>query len=170
MPIPLRMLSLAPLPILFLVLLLGGCATGPSPNLYMLDVPFTSQLAGIEKGLAVGIGPLEMPHYLDRPQIITRAGVNRLQASEAQVWAEPIEDSTSRVLVVTIARALNSNRVYRLPQRVRTTLDWRVTIDVGRFDGTIGGDVLLAARWSLYRGDDKDVSLTRVSIVEEAVA
>lgn len=152
------------------ILLLGGCATGPSPNLYMLDLPFTAQMAGIEKGLAVGIGPLELPQYLDRPQIITRAGVNRLQATEAHVWAEPIKNSASRVLVVTIARALDSNRIYLLPQRVRTTLDWRVAIDVGRFDGAIGGDVLLAARWSVYRNDEKNVRLTRVSIVEEAVA
>ncbi|MFT5173746.1 MAG: putative lipoprotein YmbA [Gammaproteobacteria bacterium] len=166
---PMRMLSQALLTILLPILLLGGCTTGPPPNLYMLDLPFTAQMAGLEKGLAVGIGPLELPQYLDRPQIITRAGVNRLQAAEAHIWAEPIKDSALRVLVVTIARALDSNRIYLLPRRVRTTLDWRVAIDVGRFDGAIGGDVLLAARWSLYRGDEKDVSLTRVSIVEEAV-
>ena len=156
------------LPLLF-SFLAGGCAKGPPPNLYMLDLPFGTELAGIEKGIAVGVGPVELPQYLDRPQIITRDGTYRLQASDAHVWAEPIKSSASRVLVVTIAAALDSNRVYIIPTRTRTPLDWRVTIDVGRFDGAIGGEVLLAVRWSLFRGDDKNVALTRVSIVEEPV-
>ncbi len=152
-----------------LSLLLAGCAKAPAPDLYMLDLPFGAQMIGIEKGIAVGIGPVEFPQYLDRPQIITRDGVHHLQASEAHVWAEPIKNSASRVLVVTMAEALGSNRIYQLPQRVRTPLEWRVGIDVGRFDGMTGGAVLLAVRWSLYRGDDKDVTLSRVSVIEEKV-
>ena len=157
------------LPMLVLPVLLAGCAKGPPPSLYMLDLPFSTKMAGIEKGVAVGVGPVEFPQYLDRPQIITRDGVHRLQASEAHVWAEPVKISASRVLVVTIAAALSSNRIYLMPRRVRTALDWRVMIDVGRFDGAIGGDVLLAVRWSLYRGEDKEVSLSRVSIIDEPV-
>lgn len=155
--------------ILCTVLLLSGCTKGPAPRLYMLDLPFSAEMAGIEKGVAVGIEPIELPQYLDRPQIITRDGIVHLQASEAHVWAEPIKDSASRVLVVTLASELDSNRLYLLPRRTRTTLDWRVAIDVGRFDGAIDGEILLAVRWSLYRGNDKDPSLTRVSIVEESV-
>ena len=152
------------------MLLLAGCARGPAPSLYMLDLPFAAEMAGIEKGIAVGIGPVEFPQYLDRPQIITRDGANRLFASEAHVWAEPIKSSASRVLAVTIAGRLDSNRVYLVPRRVRTPLDWRAEIDVGRFDGSLGGNVLLAVRWSLYRGEDKAVVLSRVSVIEEAVA
>ena len=158
------------LPVMLPAMVLGGCAKGPAPSLYMLDRPFSAEMAGIEKGVAVGIGPLEMPQYLDRPQIITRDGVNRLHASDAHVWAEPIKNSASRVLVVTIAAALDSNRIFLIPRRVRTALDWRTEIDVGRFDGAIGGKVLLAVRWSLYRGNGGDLVLTRVSIIEESVA
>ena len=149
-------------------LLLGGCAKGPAPNLYMLDQPFFAEMAGIEKGIAVGVGPIELPQYLDRPQIITRDGVNRLYASDAHVWAEPIKNSASRVLAVTIAAELDSNRVYVLPRRVRTALDWRVEIDVGRFDSNIKGNVLLAARWTLFRGMESDLAASQVSIIEES--
>jgi uncharacterized lipoprotein YmbA len=135
----------------------------------MLDQPFFAEMAGIEKGIAVGVGPIELPQYLDRPQIITRDGVNRLHASDAHVWAEPIKNSASRVLAVTIAAQLDSNRIYVLPRRVRTVLDWRVEIDVGRFDGNIDGNVLLAVRWSLFRGDKPDLVASRVSIIEESV-
>ena len=95
----------------FSLLLLAGCAKGPAPDLYMLDLPFGAEMAGIEKGVAVGVGPVEFPQYLDRPQIITRDGVHRLQVSDAHLWAEPVKNSAPRVLVVTIAEALGSNRI-----------------------------------------------------------
>jgi uncharacterized lipoprotein YmbA len=71
------------------------------------------------------------------------------------------------VIMVTVATRLNSNRVYIHPARRRTILDWRVSIDVGRFDGVLGGTVRLGARWTLHRGGGDDVVLSRVSIVEE---
>ena len=37
---------------------------------------------------------------------------------------------------------------------------------IARFDGSLGGDTRLTARWTLYRGDDKPL-LTKVSIVTE---
>ena len=39
-------------------------------------------------------------------------------------------------------------------------------IDIPRFDGRLGGEALLVARWTLYDRDDKDL-LTKVSIIKE---
>ncbi len=144
--------------------LMAGCATTPPPSLYLLDFPAQPELAGIEHGLAVGIGPVELPKYLDRPQIVTRAGGNRLRTSESHQWAEPLKDSISRVLVVEVGRRLDSNRVYVLPRRVRTPLDWRVDLDIGRFDGAPDTEAVLAARWSLFQGEGKEPVSTRVTV------
>jgi uncharacterized lipoprotein YmbA len=45
--------------------------------------------------------------------------------------------------------------------------EFRVEIDIPRFDGRLGGDVLLVARWTLYGRDEKPL-LTKVSIITEA--
>ena len=45
-------------------------------------------------------------------------------------------------------------------------LEFRVEIDVPRFDGRLGGDALLSARWTLY-GRDENALVTKVSIIRE---
>jgi uncharacterized lipoprotein YmbA len=47
-------------------------------------------------------------------------------------------------------------------------LEYRIALDIPRFDGVLGGDVQLVARWTLYKGRGEDALLTRVSIITEA--
>ena len=149
------------------LLSIAGCATGPPPTFYLLDWGATDQLPGVERGIAVGVGPIEIPEYLNRPQIVTRATRNKLDLSESHQWAEPLKDSVSRVIAVNLAQALDTNRVYILPRRQRTPLDYKVSIDVARFDGSVGGDAVLGVRWTLFGKDGKEMLLTKVSIITE---
>jgi uncharacterized lipoprotein YmbA len=41
-------------------------------------------------------------------------------------------------------------------------------VDIPRFDGTLGGDAQLVARWTLYKGRGENALLTRVTIIAEA--
>lgn len=149
---------------------LAGCAASPSPELYVLDRLPQPAVAGEARGVGVGVVPLELPQYLDRPQIVTRDGVNRLDASQAHVWAEPLAASATRVLIASIGAGLESNRVYRLPLRAREALDWRLAVDVTHFDGVLGETAVLAARWSLYRGDEQAARTTRTAVIEQRTA
>ncbi len=144
-----------------------GCTKTPPPTFYQLEEPASTQLAGVERGLAIGVGPLTVAAYLDRPQIVTRATAHRLALSEANIWAEPLKESILRVIAVNLSNMLETNRVFRVPRRDRAIpLAFRVAVGIARFDGTLGGDTRLTARWTLYRGDDKPL-LTKVSIVSE---
>jgi uncharacterized lipoprotein YmbA len=145
----------------------AGCAKTPPPTFYQLEEPAAEQLAGVERGMAIGIGPLTVAAYLDRPQIVTRATAHKLKLSEANMWAEPLKESILRVIAVNLSNMLDTNRVFRVPRRDRAIpLAFRVAVVIARFDGTLGGDARLTARWTLYRGDDKPL-LTKVSIVSE---
>ena len=55
---------------------------------------------------------------------------------------------------MSIAEALGSNRVYLLPQRVRTPLEWRVGVDVGRFDGAHAGHMKIVAPHRVQADED----------------
>jgi len=150
-----------------LLVLVVGCARTPPPSFFLLDFPVDEQLVGVERGLAIGIGPINLPQYLDRPQIVTRGTGNEVKLSEANQWAEPLKASISRVLVVNLGRRLKTNRVYAVPQRRRTPLDYQVSVDFGRFDGSPGEDVVLATRWSLFGKDGKGLLYTGVTIIRE---
>ncbi|MGR8921894.1 MAG: PqiC family protein [Gammaproteobacteria bacterium] len=149
---------------------LAGCARTPTPALYVLDARPTPALSGAASGIVVGLAPLELPQYLDRPQIVTRDGANRLDASQAHVWAEPLVASATRVLISSIGAALESDRVYRLPRRMRAPMDWRVDVEISHFDGMLGETAVLAARWELYPGGAEAPLLSRGTLVEQPLA
>jgi len=149
------------------LLAVAGCAKSSPPTFYQLEEPASAQLAGLERGLAIGVGPLSVPAYLDRPQIVTRATAHRLELSEGNVWVEPLKESVLRVIAVNLSNMLDTNRVFRFPRRDRAVpLAFRVAVGIARFDGTLGGEAHLTARWTLYRGTDKPL-LTKVTIIDE---
>jgi uncharacterized lipoprotein YmbA len=153
------------------LLTLGGCAAkGPPPTMYVLDSAAPTLLPTFEKGLVVGLGPVEVAPYLNRNQIVTRETSSRLELSEQHQWAEPLKDGFSRVLLVNLGVSLNSNQVYILPLRKRRALDYEVPVDILRFDGELGKVAIVGARWSVVDGKADRILKTQVSIIREPVA
>ena len=150
------------------VLLVGvGCTTTPPPTFYQLDEPANTMLSGLMRGVAIGVGPVNLAAYLDRPQIVTRATDHKLNLSEFNRWAEPLKESVTRVIGVNLSNLLETTRIYRITRRNKAIpLDFRIELDIPSFDGKLGGDTLLVARWSLY-GSDENALLTKVSIIRE---
>ena len=146
----------------------AGCATTPPPTFYQLEEPASTQLSGLERGIAIGVGPVNLASYLDRSQIVTRAAAHTLELSEFNVWAEPLTASISRVIAVNLSNMLQTTRVFLLPRRdTAIPLAYSVTLDIPRFDGRLGGEALLVARWTLYDPEEKAL-VTRVSIIAES--
>lgn len=149
------------------VLTIAGCATTPPPTYFQLEEPANVQLSGVERGIAVGVGPLSLPAYLDRPHIVTRATEHRLELSDFNRWAEPLKDSMLRVIAVNLSNQLETTRVFALPRRRPVVpIEFKVEINVARFDGSLGGEVMLVARWILLGKEDQLIS-TKVSIIRE---
>ena len=60
---------------------LAGCAGGKMPRLYVLTPIGAVEATRDAGGPAIGVGPVVMPQYLDRPEIVTSAG-SRLQFAD----------------------------------------------------------------------------------------
>ena len=117
----------------------------------------------------VGVGPVTLPPYLDRPQLVTRAGGNRVVLADIDSWVEPLEGMFARVLGENLALLLGTDDVLMLPQRRDVTLDRQVEVDVTRFDVDAAGNAVLDARWWVYgRGGDKLLRSGRSTITEPA--
>ncbi|NIM74313.1 MAG: hypothetical protein GTO67_00395 [Gammaproteobacteria bacterium] len=158
----------SPLLILLAALVaMTACATSPSPDFYVLHAPAAESLVGVERGVSVGVGPIELPAHLNRSQIVTRATPYRLDLSESHQWAEPLKESVPRVIAVNLSRMLESNRVFVVPRRQTMSLDFQVSVDVARFDGMLGEEVMLDARWTLYGQNSREPLLNRITLVTE---
>jgi len=99
--------------------------------------------------MSVGVGPVALAGYLDRPQIVTRPSADSIDLAEFDQWGEPLRDGISRVLAEDLSRQLPAARISVFPSRGLARIRYRVEVDVTRFDGPAGGATTLEARWRI---------------------
>lgn len=121
------------------------------------------------QGVAVAVGAVTLPAYLDRPQVVTRSGVYAVDLAEFDRWSEPLQDMVPRVIAENLSVLLGSDQVYLSPRRALPGLNHQVDIAIDRFDLDDQDRVVLAARWDLIeRSRDEVVSSRKVTITEAA--
>ena len=168
---PLRSTMLVAL-VITLVITCAGCSTpSASERFYALSDGSTSSsvpAAATSTSSALSgivISAVTVPELVDRPQIVTRDGANRVNVAEQQLWAEPLKNGIGRLLAVRLAKTLadagRPARVAAYPQASIANPDLRVTIDVLRFDAVPGGEAVVDALWSVRRTSDASVRTGR---------
>jgi hypothetical protein len=130
--------------------LLTSCATPPT-HFYQLEAastpPVTSNTTA--KKTLIGIGPLSIPALVDRKQIVTRSENNAIQLAEFHQWATPLQDNVMTVLSKNIAAQQSNAIVRNYPWSVYGEMDYRVIIDISRFDSQLGKSATLEASWAI---------------------
>jgi uncharacterized lipoprotein YmbA len=146
------------------VLPLGFAACRSEPTNFYLLTPVQHADDGSDTQAAVGpwigVGPIEVPHYLDRPQIVLHATSGTLTLGEFDRWAEPLQDGISRVLGENLAVLLPTNRITIFPWRRVAAIDYQVVIQLIAFGADAEANVFLAARWTVM-GPGGNVELLR---------
>ncbi len=117
----------------------------------------------------VQLRAVDMPKYLDRSAIVTREsnGV-RLQLASFDSWAESLDSGTKRVISEVLTPLFFEKEVLLLPLDDESMGPWQIFIQVQRFDGTIGQDVVLDARWTVR--DYRDNILLSGAFVDKVPA
>jgi len=160
--------------LLLLVFLLGACSSTPPVAYYTLNtLPEMQQeipAAVMDDTLAIGVGPVEFPKFLDRPQIVTRKSQNQIEISEFHRWAGSFPGDFSRVLAKNISILLPSDRVAVYPWGEQFSPTYRVKLDVEQFDGQLGERVVLDVTWMVTDQEGTKKLLVRKSLIEEPVS
>ena len=154
--------------LLGLMALLAGCATTKPTNFYTLSRTTEPEVAKLPAtGLVIGLGPLTIPQYLDRPDIVTREGANQMRLAEFDKWAESLEPLLTRIMAEDLYSLLDASDVIPIPQRGDVALDRVVEVDINRFDADASGQVVLDARWRIYKGDNETLLASGRSMITE---
>lgn len=158
---------------LLIVVLCYGCqSVGTAVDYYTLQSSREAVKPAENKQLSqwvVGLGPLELPDYLDRFEIITRTSPNRLDINEGHRWAGPLKSEITRILAADLERLTGVNHVAVFPWTTSTEPDLRFRIKIHTFEGRPGGTVKLKASWSLTPAQSQSPALRRVTHIEEQV-
>lgn len=138
------------------LVLLAGCSS-PATRFYVLSARPTQAPMNLGQEVAIGVGPVELPDYLDRPQIVTRSGQNELKLADFDHWGESLKDNTTEVLAENLAALLGSKKISLYPWKRSTWVNYQVTVKIIRFDRTETGETVLFTRWSILNNEGKEV-------------
>ncbi|MFO8240190.1 MAG: PqiC family protein [Dissulfuribacterales bacterium] len=151
-----------------------GCAGTPATRFFVLSsITATEKVKDLEdeRCLAIGIGPVRIPEYLNRPEIVTGVTSNEVRMDEFAKWAEPLEDNIQRALAENLLSLLCIRAIDIFPHRGHISLDCWIDVQVIDMNGIPGETALLDISWSIYDGTDERKSplLTkRSSYIEPA--
>lgn len=147
----------------------AGCSTPTaSEHFYTLSDGSSSAPASSAPAVATSdalpgivISAVTVPELVDRSQIVTRDGANRVNVAEQHLWAEPLKNGIGRVLAVRLAKTLadagRPAQVAAYPQTSIASPAYRITIDVQRFDAMPGGEAVIDVLWSVRRTSDDSI-------------
>ena len=155
------------LSVVLIAAMLAGCGSSPKSSFYTLSA------GGVPKETAtttytIAIASVMVPDVVDRPQLVTRTGVNELTINEFARWGEPLRGEIPRVIAADLARELDGAFVSIYPHSVTGSADFRLQLDVRRFDSALGEAATVEVVWTLR--PLKGAGVNGRSIAREATA
>jgi len=136
---------------------LPGCGSSPKETYYTLsaDAAVNGAIpASGESAYTIAVGAITLPEVVDRPQFVLRASPNEVTIVELHRWAGPLKSEIPRIIADNLAADLNVKRVAAYPQNAGENADYRVLVDIQRFDSTLGESVTIDALWTVKRVSD----------------
>lgn len=132
-------------------LLLGACSTSPPSRFYTLSALEPEAASSSGSAVLLGLGPLRMPEYLNRSQIVTRGSDAAILIDEFVRWSEPLALAMPRILAANVDNLLPDTGVVVFPYEpfIREQLDYRLVGDINRFDTDRQGRVVLDVQWAV---------------------
>lgn len=153
----------------FIASLLGGCSgISPPAHFYILQPNLTTASVANAEMVSIGLGPIELPDILDRPQIIVRTNSYSVDRAEFHLWAGELRDNILRMMALQFMHDLGTDHVAIYPWPRSRLLDYQVRIDILRFDGKLGGMANLQGTWTLIDGEGRNELKTRSFSLSEA--
>lgn len=138
----------------FFLLSLGaaGCTgflprTAPSSFYVLHEVRHAPPSAPLP--IALGVGPVQLPAYLDRPEIATRASATEIKYAATHRWASNLQPAVTSVLMINLGNRIGSDRITAFPFELGLPRDYDVTVDFFRFEPTATGQILIEGLWRI---------------------
>ena len=143
--------------IIAFLLLTAGCFGGYSEasKFYTLksitDVPAVSS-----KKMIIGINEIELPEYIDRPQIVSATkGSSEVKISETNRWSESLDTLIQRTITTDISAYLPQAVVKE--KTINERFNASVSVQITRLDMIADDSALLEAWWYILDHSGKTV-------------
>jgi uncharacterized protein len=148
-----------------LAFMIAGCFGSPQTRYYSL-VPIPSPPAGAASVQPLVVIRVTIPAVLDRESIVEWSGAERLEISNQNRWAAPLDGMMQRVLAEDLRQRL-PGEVLLPGDPVSANDSWGLVLNVQHFAAdTQSQQVALVADWSLIDPKTHAVIITRSQSLE----
>ena len=128
-----------------LLCLLTACGGGQQYFRLRADSPAPLTASGP----VVGIGPVTLPGYVDRAELVFQSNDYQFQVPANVHWAGTLSENFTRTLASDVGARLGSGNVLPYPFPAGTKPRVQVSVSVQLFHAVSGGDAVLEAAWQL---------------------
>jgi uncharacterized lipoprotein YmbA len=125
-----------------------GCSTAPARFYALSSTAAADGTPAIPARIAVG--PVTIPASVDQPEFVVQVAANQVQVDEFNRWVSPLGDGIARTVAGDLAVLLGTPEVASAGL-ADFTPDYRVTIDVQRFESVQGQAATLEAVWTVRK-------------------
>jgi len=137
--------------------LLAACsvlAPRPDPSRFFTLTPIADGGAPSSaplRGRVLGIGPITLPQYLDRPELVVRVGPNEVRKAVFDYWAGSLQKQFAATLSQNLQVLLGPSSIVPHPWYAGSPPDLAVEVDVVEFERGPDGQAHLDARWRIRK-------------------
>ena len=128
---------------------LTGCMTSAPTHHYTLTALAPPPPPGLETERTLGVGPLRLPLHLRQSALVRRTSAYRVTYGDFDLWADPVEDGVTEILMENLARLTGARRVVRHPWRPNEAPDRQLALEITAFELAADGQAELTARWEI---------------------
>lgn len=138
---------------------LGACANAPAPTFHsLMPAPAVAAPRIASTGsLAWEVLPVTVPAQVDQPQWVVHSVDGSLAVLEQQRWIAPLAGEIGAAVADRLTRIVGAPAA---AGSVVPGQQWRIRIEVQRFDSVPGRETRLEARWSLRSAVDGGLMLS----------
>ncbi|MFA5276231.1 MAG: PqiC family protein [Candidatus Omnitrophota bacterium] len=157
------------------VFLLGGCVSvpnSPNPRFYMLkalDKSEVSNKLNLSPDVIIAVGPVKIPEYQNRPQIVTQDRNKMLEFAQFDRWGEPLDQELERAILENLSLILPGASLGRFPYNYVIPVKYQLIAEVIKLESDLNGDVSFAVQWSVIDARNNKMLLTRRSDFRQPV-
>lgn len=154
--------------ILPMLLFLSACIGGTTPpSRYYLLSPdpdmARDNAVPAPRQISLAIGPVVIPPHLKRLQIVTKKTRHQLNLAEFDLWAEPLDQNMSRILVENLSTLLGTDEIFKFEEQRGTPVDYAIAVDVEKMEAILGEQAELVVRWTVVKSKGRQHVFTRRS-------
>lgn len=142
----------------------AGCITGTSQQsvYYVFTASQTTPLLSLKNfNHNIGIGPVKIPEYLQRPQIVRQKSANTLEINEFHRWGDSLEAQITSVLAQNLSTLLDTPGISTYPWKKPLSPTIQISIDFSHFHGSPAGSAKVEAIWRIINTKNDTILLTK---------